>query len=120
VSGETILLVEDEPVLRKILYEAFVDDGYAVETVGTADDAWLRIASGLNFSLLVTDVRMPGELDGLDLARKVSLTLPPVPVVIMSGYMGARDIEPRLGVFVAKPFTPIKLMRIITAMLSHR
>lgn len=113
MSRPTILLVEDEPILRKLLCETLVEDGFSVEVAETADAAWAKIGDGLKFQMLLTDVRMPGSLDGLDLARKVRAQSSPVPIVVMSGYIGAREIEPDLGTFISKPFTPGKMIDVL-------
>ncbi|MET0365794.1 MAG: response regulator [Sphingobium sp.] len=116
----TVLLVEDEPVLRKMLCETLVEDGFSVEVAETADAAWEKISGGLTFQMLLTDVRMPGRLDGLDLARKVKNRAPPVSIIVMSGYIGAREMDSNLGTFIAKPFTPLKMMQVVTDAMPPR
>lgn len=100
-----------------MLCETLIDDDFSVEIAETADVAWQKITDGLVFQMLLTDVRMPGRLDGMDLARKVKGLAPPVPIIVMSGFVGAKEMDPGLGTFIAKPFTPGKMMKIVAASL---
>jgi two-component system cell cycle sensor histidine kinase/response regulator CckA len=102
MSGtETILLVEDDPRLRRLLQRALQQYGYAVLSCETVEDA-LAIAEGhsLPIDLLLSDVVMPG-LRGPDLAQRVVELRPQIKVLYMSGYANQA-----LENFLPKPFTP--------------
>lgn len=85
-TGETILLAEDEPGLLSMMSEVLTDLGYRVETATSGDAALERVRAGLSFDLLLSDMVMPGRLDGLALAREIRQLRGAVPVVLMSGY----------------------------------
>lgn len=112
---EIVLLVEDEPLLRAVLREGLECDGFRVATASTADVAWEQICGGLEFDILVTDVRMPGRLDGLDLARMIYTERPGVRIVVMSGFSSLNEFDHNMGAFLRKPFTSRELQ----AMLSQ-
>lgn len=109
----TILLVEDEAILRNLLSETLNEEGFYVETAETADAAWRSIDEGLDFHMLLTDVRMPGELDGLDLATRAKERSPQLPIIVMSGYVGEKNMHKDLGTFIAKPFTRERMMQVV-------
>ncbi|MET0365720.1 MAG: response regulator [Sphingobium sp.] len=112
---EVILLVEDEVVLRRILCESLESDGFLVKTAPTADTAWGMVDRGVTFDILVTDVQMPGQMNGLDLALMVNRRCPDVRIVVMSGFTSLADFDRRLGTFLKKPFTSAKLAETITS-----
>jgi two-component system cell cycle sensor histidine kinase/response regulator CckA len=119
----TILLVEDEPSLRKLTHRTLKDMGY---TVLEATDAAQAIDVARNtdapIDLLLTDVIMPG-MSGGDLAKKLSPENPHMRVLFMSGYTdGAIEIRGSLppGMTVLrKPFTRDVLLRTVEGALAH-
>lgn len=110
---ETILLVEDEPLLRLILSEGLEDEGFDVKSAPNADTGWTMICEGLSFDILVTDVVMPGVLDGLGLARLVARSRPKVRIVVMSGFTTSTYFDGSIGRFLSKPFTSRQLISTI-------
>lgn len=108
--AHTILLVEDEPALRKLGERLLAHAGHRVLGAASAEEA-LEIAAREPFDLLVTDVMMPGR-SGTELARDLVRARPDLPVVLVSGY--APDApEASAGAFLAKPFDPEQLARAI-------
>jgi CheY-like chemotaxis protein len=105
--GSRVLLVEDEPLIRSVIADELRDRGYEVLEAETGDEA-AQLLERESFDLLLTDVRMPGKLDGIDLAHRARSVLPRLPVLVVSGY--AEQISARLATltapmaFVAKPF----------------
>lgn len=78
---DSVLVVEDESLLRFILMDAFEEAGFAVLGAGTGDEGWSLLTSNA-VSALVTDVQMPGRVDGLELADLAIRLVPTRPVVI--------------------------------------
>jgi CheY-like chemotaxis protein len=108
-----VLLVEDEALLRHILGESLEDAGYRVTLAPDGDAAWSMIIGGLAFDVLITDIRMPGSIDGLDLARHVIANHQSARVIVMSGFSpGPVDLG-KDAVFLSKPFTPARLVEMI-------
>lgn len=119
----TILLVEDEPSLRKLTQATLKQMGYVVLQAGDAEDAIDIVAkSSEPVDLLLTDVILPG-ISGGDLAKKLSPHQPHMRVLFMSGYTDGAievhgDLKPGL-VVLRKPFTRDTLLRAVNGALSQ-
>ena len=81
-----ILLVEDHPQLRLILSESLRDRGFEVVTANSGDDALAMLERGLAPKLVFTDIRMPGALNGLQLAQWIRKNRPTVRVLLQTGF----------------------------------
>jgi PAS domain S-box-containing protein len=121
---ETILLVEDEAELRKMLRESFTGAGYRVLEAADGTDAlrkWEREAPSID--LLLTDVVMP-LLNGRELAKRLTSVAPHIQVIYISGY--ADDVLAYHGtlapdtVLIQKPFSPAELMLKVREVLDAR
>lgn len=110
VNSATILLVEDEELVRELLCEMLQLEGYCVLEAAQGYDALALCAQqdGV-IDLLVTDVVMP-HMNGYDLAGRLATVYPDMRVLLMSGYVGEAPERyhnlPRHTVFLQKPFTP--------------
>lgn len=106
---ETILLVEDEEPLRKVVIELLTQIGYHVLSAANGKEA-IRVAEAYpdNIHLLITDVLMP-ELDGAELAKVLCAMRPDLKVIYISGYtdtcLAPEGILPPGTVLVNKPFS---------------
>jgi CheY-like chemotaxis protein len=119
---ETVLLVEDETMVRVMATRALEQAGYrvlAVDSGGAALDVLALRESGID--LLLTDVAMPG-IDGLELGRRVAELHPALPVLYMSGHpadeMARRGLPLNGHEFIAKPFAPTALVGTVRALLD--
>jgi len=108
VTAIRVLLVEDEGIIRMVTATFLRDEGFDVtEAWNGVEAAELLDGAGV-FDVLFTDVRMPGTLDGIDLAVRARLRNSTLPVLIVSGY--AAQLVSRLGtlsppaVFIGKPY----------------
>lgn len=86
----TILLVEDEEILRSLLVEALSLSDLSLSDIETAEcmnaDAAIPLLKGPNaFALVITDISMPGTMDDLDLAKTIWARWPHLPVILSSG-----------------------------------
>ncbi|WP_186827006.1 transporter substrate-binding domain-containing protein [Shimia ponticola] len=120
-NGETILAVDDEGILLELVKTALEELSYNVVTAKSGDEAYERIQSGQSFDLLLTDVIMPGALDGFELAKRTRELLPDKPVIYMSGYSGFTKDE--MGTVTApmiqKPATRTEIAEILSKTLKH-
>jgi PAS domain S-box-containing protein len=123
-GNETILLVEDETPLRKMLRESLSHAGYLVLEASDGADAlskWEQQASSID--LLLTDVVMP-LLNGRELAKHLTSIAPQLEVIYMSGY--ADDVLAYHGtlapgtVLIQKPFSPTDLLAKVREVLDAR
>ena len=80
-----ILVIDDEPIVRLDAREILEDAGYVVTEAASADEAMPLLADGETTEAILTDINMPGTLDGLELARMVDGLMPEIAIVIMSG-----------------------------------
>jgi DNA-binding NtrC family response regulator len=121
-SNVSILIVDDEPVVRDSLGKWFEEEGYAVDTACSARDALLKLPRQ-RWDLAVLDIKMPG-MDGLDLQRKMREIDPELTVVIMTGYASVetavRALKEGAYDYITKPFDPDDLAHLIRKALEHR
>jgi DNA-binding NtrC family response regulator len=81
----TILIVEDEFLPRAMLSDHLQECGFMVLEAANADDAIKTIQTGIPIDLVLTDVRMPGSMNGFGLAKWISANKPNISVIIASG-----------------------------------
>lgn len=81
-----ILLAEDEMLIRELAVEDLAEAGFEVVATGSGDEALAVLEADGDFALLFTDIRMPGEIDGLELARRGKAILPGLRVIYATGY----------------------------------
>lgn len=101
----TILVVDDQAVVRDVVRIALESAGYHVLEAATPTDALAFAREEPSIDLVMADVVMP-EMDAFELAERIAAELPHVPVLYTSGYTDARDE----GHFIQKPFTPSELV----------
>ena len=84
----SVLLAEDQPDVRAVLTGHLEDRGYLVHAAEDAAAALALVDDGFRPDALVTDLTMPGPLDGLDLLNELRLRLPRLPAVLVTGHAG--------------------------------
>ncbi|MGL6244531.1 response regulator [Pseudomonas sp.] len=100
----TVLVVEDDEILRSLLVEAISLLGLTVIDCVSADDALCVLEGSTSISLVMTDVCMPGSMDGLDLAKVIWSRWPRLPVIVTSGDRSIPDgLMPVNAMFLRKP-----------------
>ena len=105
-----VIVVDDEPILRFMFSEVLQDAGYTVSDAPTADEALAMLEGGCEARVVVTDVHMPGELDGFELATVIADRWPHIGVVITSGRLRpSPDDLPDESRFLSKPVSPATL-----------
>jgi CheY-like chemotaxis protein len=106
IAYPTVLIVEDEPIVR--MYEAELAEGAGFITLqaNNANDALKKLDGAKPIQILLTDVNMPGSIDGLTLANIVRERWPEIKVVVVSAHVDSREPEPPTGIaYLHKPFT---------------
>lgn len=117
--AKTILLAEDEVLIRALTAEALREAGFIVIEASSSDEAQSVIAAGLTPDLLFTDVRMPGARDGLTLARELKTQLPDLIVFVASGHADPREAEKHAYRFFAKPYDVEAVVKAIADALDQ-
>jgi len=122
-AGEELLLVEDEPAVRRLAQRVLERSGYRVAAAQNAAVALALVSEGATPTILVTDEIMPG-MRGHRLAAKLRETLPELRVLVCSGHaddlVSYRELEALGAGFLQKPYTPKQLCDAIAALPVSR
>ena len=122
LSPARVLVVEDDAVIRTLMIEVLSDAGYAVDEAGDSEAA-VRLIDGDGYKLMVTDMNMPGDLNGLQLAQRANHDDPNLPVVFVTG---RHEILNRLrragipGAVLPKPFALEELVDLVRRLIGER
>ncbi|MGP9820795.1 PAS domain S-box protein [Salinarimonas sp. NSM] len=116
-SRGTVLVVDDEDLVRASVADMLVDLGFDVGEATSGEEALRLIDEGGRYELLVTDHLMPG-MSGVDLARAAGRSRPALPVLIVSGYAEVDSIAPDLP-RLTKPFRPVELAEQIARLVRQ-
>jgi len=118
---KTILLVDDEPDILKILSDILEPSGYAIVSKPDAESALSVIREGKQIDLMITDLRMPG-MSGSELTAIVRQILPSVPIIMLTGYGSVetylKSISSGAFEYINKPVQAIELRRIVKKALE--
>lgn len=119
VGRGRVLLVEDDPQVLKMLAAMLSKRGYQVTTARSGDAAWRGWTGDVD--ILVTDVRMPGKIQGNDLARKVRDHDVGMPILLLTGYSfdpeAWRDIPGRSPIHLTKPVPSALLFKTMAELM---
>jgi diguanylate cyclase len=119
LSSKTVLVVDDEPVLRTIVREILHEEGYAV--IEAPDGrVMLEIMARQRPDLVLMDVMMPG-VDGREAYRQLR-SRPEhsdIPVVMMSAAVPAHGLDPSIAGFMAKPFDLTQLVELVVHLIGR-
>ncbi|WP_082450498.1 response regulator [Sphingomonas sp. Leaf22] len=111
IGTKTILIVEDEALIRFDLVDFFEDAGWRVFDAEHADAAIDILDRHQEIGVVLTDVQMPGSMDGLKLAHHVRNRFPPTMLFVVSGHVRIpEDQLPLQATFLRKPFDPNRLL----------
>ena len=112
-AKQTVLVVDDEPFIRMYVRSVLEDSGHSTKEASNAQDA-LRLIDEDGITLMVTDIDMPGGMDGLALAREVRTRWPDIAVIVTSGrHLPRPDEMPSNSRFLSKPFSQERLTDLI-------
>ena len=115
----SVLVVEDEFLIMEDIAEVLEDKGYEVLRAWNAEEALALVETRDDIRIVFTDVNMPGEIDGLDLAHVVRERWPHIGLIVTSGAVRAAEIElPEQGLFIPKPYPPEAVARTIRQLLG--
>ena len=115
-----VLVVEDEAIIRMLLADAMEDAGFTVVEASNADAAVAECLLRKDIGAVVTDVRMPGSMDGIGLAGWMHKNRPDIPIIICSGMdtkVDFRAANPAIAHVVSKPYMPNDLADLVAALI---
>ena len=111
----SILVVDDELLIRDLLYDFFSGQGWDISVAEDGEKA-LEIIRAKKFDLVLTDIRMP-EMDGLVLTSHVKQSHPDLPVVLMTGFpsvdTAVEALRNKVDDYIIKPFNINQLYKLI-------
>jgi DNA-binding NtrC family response regulator len=114
----TILLVEDEVLIRMATADALRGAGFTVIEAAHADEALSILNASVSVDLVMTDVRMPGSMDGLALSDMLRTTRPELKLVIISGELTAPSARNMADLFFSKPVNLTVVIERVTKLLE--
>lgn len=118
-KAPVVLVIEDEPLIRLDLIDAIEEAGYTTVSAGTADEAIDVLSARDDIRLIVSDIEMPGSIDGLNLAWVVRDRWPPIHIIVTSGRRNPASSDlPERSLFVAKPIERESLTRKIAQLIG--
>lgn len=110
----TILLVEDEPLVMRTTADLLEGEGYEVVGASNYDEAVAALEAQPDTAMVITDISIGGNGDGVQLARLVEERFPHVRVLIVSGAVRpSGDSYPKDAIFFTKPYAPGALLTIL-------
>jgi CheY-like chemotaxis protein len=108
-----VMIVDDEPLLRDFARNLLEEAGYAADVAADANEALDKLTAD-SFNIVVSDIYMPGELNGLEFAKRVAEQFPATRVVLMTGrYLPSLDDLPDGTLLMLKPFVGDNLLSLL-------
>lgn len=115
---QSILVVEDEAIVRLMAVDMFEEAGFQVLEASTGERA-LDLIKTCDLAALFTDVDLANSIDGFYLARVVHDSHPDTPIIVVSGQREARDGQlPEGAHFIGKPYDPEAVTAALTEMIA--
>lgn len=115
MQQHSILVVDDELLIRDLLYDFFQDQGWEIAIADNGKKA-MEILKSKDIDLLLTDIRMP-EMDGLDLTGFVQENYPKLPVILMTGFPSVDSavtaLRAKVEDYIIKPFNINQLYKTV-------
>jgi CheY-like chemotaxis protein len=116
----SVLVVEDEVLISNLVADVLSASGFVVHEVKTADEALRYLGSGTDIDILFTDINLPGDMNGAELAARARELRPEMPIVYASGRYKLSDISPLVprSLFMAKPYDPNDVCALLTRLTA--
>jgi len=113
-AAKTILVVDDEPLVMRSTSDLLEHDGYRVLGASSYDEALAALEAEPETAMLVTDISLGSQGDGVQLANLVAERFPHVRTLIVSGAVRpSGDAYPKEAIFFTKPYAPGALLTIV-------
>lgn len=118
-AGKTILVVDDEVLIRMMVVDALLDEGFLCEEASSADEALATLERDPQIVMMITDIGLTGQQDGHWLAGQARAERPDLAIMLMSGYSDAGDASGQAFKVLAKPFDMPELIAHVRAHLPN-
>jgi CheY-like chemotaxis protein len=121
-AGETVLVIDDEPTVRMLIVEVLAEAGYASLEAEDGPSGLKILATDARVDLLITDVGLPGGMNGRQVADAARASRPDLKILFVTGFaenaaVGNGHLEPGMEV-ITKPFVMVDLANKITEMIE--
>ena len=114
-----ILVVEDDPLIREFMVDTLREEGHHVIHAADGDEALARCKRRVA-EVLVTDIRLPGPVDGWEIAERCREHDPDLPVIYATGFSPATPRPVQGSLLLQKPFAPEQILQAIKDVTAHR
>jgi two-component system, response regulator PdtaR len=115
-----VLIVEDDALLRMLAMDIVEEAGFVAIEAADADEAMALLESRSDIALLLTDIDMPGSMNGLKLAMAVRNRWPPIKILVVSGQIRPLPSDlPSDSCFLAKPYQTAALVEELRALAAR-
>ena len=111
-----ILLVEDDVLVRFMTADILREAGLDVLEAVDASEALALLSTGHPLDLVITDIRMPGHMDGVQLASVIKNVRPNLPIALLSSHFDGG--EHAADVFISKPYDPVELVEVVQRLIG--
>jgi hypothetical protein len=122
-DGETVLVIDDEPTIRMLIAEVLEDNGFTALEADNGPSGLQIIQSGIRIDLLISDVGLPGGMNGRQVADAARVVRPDLKVLFITGYaenavVGNGHLQAGMEV-ITKPFAVADLARKVRDLVGH-
>lgn len=122
MNKPSILVVDDELLIRDLLYDFFTGQGWEISVAEDGEKA-LAMTRNKKFDLILSDIKMP-QMDGLTLSSHVRQSTPEMPIVLMTGYPSVDSavaaLRSKVNDYVIKPFNITHLFKLLESLVQDR
>jgi CheY-like chemotaxis protein len=118
-SRTSVLIVEDEPMILDIVADELSDAGFHVLQATTGEEAVAILEGTEAVDLLLTDIRLPGKLDGWCVAERARERFATLPVIYVTGYSGAPARQVPDSILIMKPYRPSAVVKAAKGLGVH-
>ena len=120
-SPAVILIVDDEPLQLMLAVDIMEEAGFVALAAKDADEAVVILESRSDIVLLLTDINMPGSMDGLKLAHAVRSRWPQIKIIVVSGQMQPSKADlPSDSLFFGKPYHPATMVSKLRSLVGPK
>ena len=117
LRGKRVLIVEDDDAVADVVQQLAEEVGLAPVRAANASAALAVLAADQKFDLVFSDIIMPGEMDGFELAQEIERRYAGLPIVLTTGFSGTAEIGARYPL-LRKPYDPEDFERLLTNVLA--
>jgi CheY-like chemotaxis protein len=116
-AGQTVLVVEDDPAVRQVAVSTLKSLGFNVMEAASGDEAARLLKANRQVDLVFSDIRMPGKLTGIDLARLIRREMPKIRVLLTTGHVDGDETIEDIDLLY-KPYRAVDLAEKIQVLMA--